>query len=74
MIISHSMAAEGRGKTCLLKKMGQETIFQFSSVATDCAPYFRGFACTSSIEWRVRVWPERDCGPNSIARPVINPL
>jgi hypothetical protein len=74
MIISHSMAAEGCRKTCLKKKMGQETIFQFGSVATDYAPYFRGFARTISIEWRVRVWPERDCGPNSIARPVINPL
>ena len=74
MIISHSMAAEGRRKTCLKKKMGQEKIFQFGSVATDRAPHFRSFACTSSIEWRIRVWPEGDCGPNSIAKPVINPL
>ena len=74
MIISHSMAAEGRRKTCLKKKMGQEKLFQFGSVATDRAPYFRDFACTSSIEWRVRVSPDRDRGPNSIARPVINPL
>ena len=74
MIISHSMAAEGRRKTCLKKKMGQENIFQFGSVVTDRAPHLRSFACTSSIEWRVRVWPGNDCGPNSIAKPVINPL
>jgi len=74
MMISHSMAAEGRRKTCLKKKMGQEKIFQFGSVVTDRAPHFRGFARTSSIEWRVRVSPDRDRAPASIARPVINPL
>lgn len=52
---------------------GGGMISEWDPGATETDPHFRDFAGRSSIEWRVRVSPDRDRGPASIARPVINP-